>query len=253
MGKSQRMEKVLSDLALGQPHCPHPRTPNTHSLQQILGHPLQGGRWSRWGGDRQYRARESSAAGLSCAQGQVTQSLLHLGHVRGERSEASPGHSHRRPLLICMDPGGTVYPAQVCPSASRACAGNPKAEPAGRQCSKHREGMSYHPQCPRQSLEPVRCLHWGQAAPPWETGISLTLGDIRLRARASTSWAVATFSVVGGWGSSAGLMSGTSSTLKRGCQRVNWSSGTTMGGFREAKKTYPRKECQMTLDTSAWG
>lgn len=36
-------------------------------------------------------------------------------------------------------------------------------------------------------------------------------------------------------------MSGTSSTLKRGCQRVSWSSGTTMGGFREARKACPRK------------
>lgn len=37
-----------------------------------------------------------------------------------------------------------------------------------------------------------------QAASPWETRAILTLGDIRLRAWASTSWAVATFSVVGG-------------------------------------------------------
>lgn len=69
----------------------------------------------------------------------------------------------------------------------------------------------------------------------------LTLGDMRLRAWASTSWAVASFSVLGGWGNSAGSMSGTSSTLKRGCQRVSWSSGTTMGGFREARKACVRR------------
>lgn len=70
---------------------------------------------------------------------------------------------------------------------------------------------------------------------------SLTLGDIRLRARARTSWAVVSFSTAGGWGSSAGSMSGTPSTLKRGCQRVSWSSGTSMGGFREARKAYVRR------------
>lgn len=64
----------------------------------------------------------------------------------------------------------------------------------------------------------------------------LTLGDIRPRARASTSWALTGFSVLGGCGSSAGSMSGTLSTSKRGCQHVSCSSGTTMGGSSEARK-----------------
>lgn len=87
---------------------------------------------------------------------------------------------------------------------------------------------------PREPPHSPRRKGWGQGQ------ANLTLGDIRLRARASTSWAVVSFSVVGGWGSSAASISGTSSTLKRGCQRVSWSSGTAMGGFREARKAYWR-------------
>lgn len=66
---------------------------------------------------------------------------------------------------------------------------------------------------------------------------AFTLGVMRERALSSTSWAVVSFSVCGGWGSSLGRMLGTSSTLNLGCQRVSLSSGTTKAGFSDARKT----------------
>lgn len=178
--------------------------------------------------------------------------------IRSERRDqksllAQPQGRPFTPHLMDPCPGGPVCPAQVHPSTSKTCAGHLYVEPAGRQCSEHREGTSHYPPDPQPHMEFVGCPHGGRATLPWETGASLTLGDIRLRARASTSCAVASVSVVGGRGSSAGSMSGTSSTLKRGCQRVSRSSGTTMGGFREARNTYPRRGYPMTLSTSGWG
>lgn len=56
------------------------------------------------------------------------------------------------------------------------------------------------------------------------------------RALSSTSWAVASFPVWGGWGSELAWMAGTVSTLKRGCQRVRLSSATDNGGTNEDRK-----------------
>lgn len=64
-----------------------------------------------------------------------------------------------------------------------------------------------------------------------------TLGVMRERALTSTSRAVLSFSVWGGWGSGLGWTAGTVSTLKRGCQRVSLSSGTDTGGTKEERKT----------------
>ena len=57
------------------------------------------------------------------------------------------------------------------------------------------------------------------------------------RALSSTSWAVASLSVWGGWGRELVWMAGTVSTLKRGCQRVSLSSGTDTGGTIEDRNS----------------
>lgn len=64
-----------------------------------------------------------------------------------------------------------------------------------------------------------------------------TFGVMRARALSSTSWAVVSFSVCGGWGRLLGRMLGTSSTLNLGCQRVSLSSGTSRAGFIEARNS----------------